>query len=221
VSWSYAGHDVGMALFDACLRAGAPMTFTSGMRVLDLGCAECDWLERARAAWPEVAFVGVDQRSPRKPRDGVIKGDVLQLDLFPPETFDAIVSLSAIEHIGLGHYQDPRDPDGDTIAMRNAYRWLKPGGWMYFDVPYDPTGYRVQGTKCRVYDDAAVVSRLLTTLPIVDRSRPDVWVRASVHQYFAEHARPGHVIPRPTHAVQPFHYVAMVWKKPCSPETRT
>ena len=39
-------------------------------------------------------------------------------------------------------------------------RWLKPGGWVYADVPNGPA-YRVEGTSHRVYDDAAWRTRLM------------------------------------------------------------
>jgi SAM-dependent methyltransferase len=203
LSWAYSGGDPGIGLFSACLKAGAPMTFTPGMRVLEVGACESNWLELARAAWPEVEFVGFDQRK-GKPREGVIKGDGLNTDLFPAESFDAVVSLSAIEHFGLGHYKDPLDSDGDSRIVANVWRWLKPGGWFYFDVPYDPTGYRVQGTKCRVYDDGAIAVRL--------------WLQPSMDFYAQftgySHAKAaGTLVPKPTDPVKPFHYVAMVWRK--------
>jgi SAM-dependent methyltransferase len=144
-------------------------------------------------------LVGIDQKpvSVKHPRHR--QGDVMREDLFPSESFDQIVSLSAIEHIGLGHYGDPKDPDGDTKAVANCIRWLKPGGWLYLDVPYDPTGYRVQTTECRVYDDAALKSRLL----------PDpAWVGYSASD------SPGTLIPKPARPHRRFWYVAMMWQKP-------
>jgi SAM-dependent methyltransferase len=187
------------------------MTFTPGMRVLEVGSCESNWLELARAAWPGVEFVGFDQRK-GKPREGVIKGDGLNPDLFPAEGFDAVVSLSAIEHFGLGHYKDPIDPDGDSRIVANVWRWLKPGGIFYFDVPYDPTGYRVQGTKCRVYDDAAVLNRLFHG-PL--RNDPcghwETWV--TENQWFSHANAAGTLVPYPLNPVTPFHYVAMVWRK--------
>jgi hypothetical protein len=71
-----------------------------------------------------------------------------------------VCSLSAIEHIGLGRYQDPLDPDGDIKTMQKVREWLKPGGWCYFDVPYTPEGYCFYDTnKCRCYDDHALLER--------------------------------------------------------------
>lgn len=69
-----------------------------------------------------------------------------------------------MEHMGLGHYnQDPKADDGDSLVMGNAYRWLKPGGWLYLDVPWNSGdgAYHVHGTSHRVYDDATVQSRLV------------------------------------------------------------
>lgn len=173
MAWSqeFEHGDPGLMLFGASLRAGAPMVFGHGddnparrFAVLEIGCCEADWLHPAGDAWPDCWFSGIDTRAPSETeRDGKVirsRADVMQGDNFAPDTFDAIVSLSAIEHIGLGHYGDPKHPDGDSIALANAWRWLKPGGWFYLDVPYAPLGYRVCGTSHRQYDDEALSYRL-------------------------------------------------------------
>ncbi len=210
VQWVLQKYDPGLALFTACVHAGAPtLPFRAGMRVLEVGCCEADWLHLAADKYPNVTFIGIDTRAPNVvERDGRVErrcADVMQADLFAPESFDAVVSISAIEHIGLGHYKDPVDPDGDSKAMANIWRWLKPGGWVYFDVPYDPSGYRVQGTKCRVYDDSALTDRLQCAI-----ERPDkvpIWFGYSTANLA------GTLIPKPTAPVKPFHYCAMVWQK--------
>ncbi len=96
-----------------------------------------------------------------------IQGDVLTHD-FPPESFDWIVSVSAIEHTGPGHYGDPVDHDGDSKAMRRAWGWLKPGGLMFFDVPWNAgeDAYQVVGTSHRVYDSDALRSRVVPDPPV-------------------------------------------------------
>jgi SAM-dependent methyltransferase len=114
-----------------------------------------------------------------------------------------VVSLSAIEHFGLGHYKDPIDPDGDSRIVANVWRWLKPGGIFYFDVPYDPTGYRVQGTKCRVYDWGAIHDRLLFAS----------WVGPMLESWYAEATAAGKLVPSPGAAVTPFHYIALLLEK--------
>lgn len=186
-------------------------------KVLEAGCCEADWLRPAHAAWPDIHLTGIDWRAPREvDGDGKvtrIPGDLRNPDLFPAETFDACVSLSAIEHIGLGHYNDPLDPDGDSKAMANIWRWLKPGGWLYFDVPYDPIAYRVQGTKCRVYDDAELDDRLYfcTGGPDVTADPfKELWRR---YVSFENRSITPLLTERPKESVQPFHLIACVWRK--------
>jgi SAM-dependent methyltransferase len=43
--------------------------------------------------------------------------------------------MHVAEHIGLGRYGDPLDPDADLIAMRELQRILAPGGNLLFVVP--------------------------------------------------------------------------------------
>lgn len=116
---------------------------------------------------PDLHLTGIDWRGTTG-AGTVIKGDVLTHD-FPDEAFDVIVGVSSIEHIGLGHYEhDPLDVDGDIHCMARAARWLKPGGWIYADVPYGTT-YQVFSSSHRQYDDAALQTRLAQDLRIEHR----------------------------------------------------
>jgi hypothetical protein len=45
--------------------------------------------------------------------------------------------------------------------MANAYRWTKPGGWAYLDVPYADHGPMTVQHGYRRYDDHAIEQRLL------------------------------------------------------------
>jgi hypothetical protein len=150
-------------VFGQSLRAVDPSIPLDG-NVLEIGCAEFDWLTVAKQAWPDMTLTGIDWREPKPGYDRAgnlrMQRDVLDY-CFPSKSFDWIVAVSTIEHIGLGHYGDPGDPNGDTHAMELAWHWLKPGGWMYLDVPFADS-YSVFGTKCRIYDTPAILSRLLT-----------------------------------------------------------
>src|SRR3954470_19947781 len=132
-----------MMLFTAAVERFG-MDFAPGSRILELGCAETDWLERMQRADNTFDLTGVDCFP--QPRANVIAGDACNPDLFPEASFDWVVMLGALEHFGLGFYGDPRHDDdtgicnGDTLAMQNVVRWLKPGGFVYFDVPCNPTG---------------------------------------------------------------------------------
>lgn len=122
-------------------------------RVLEIGCAEADWLSAMRKARPDLHLTGIDQRKVYRPAaDEHIVADVLTYD-FPPASFDAIIAVSMIEWAGVGHYGDPVDPEGDVKTLQRARRWIKPSGWLYFDVPYGDR-IRSQNPKMRVYSDA-------------------------------------------------------------------
>lgn len=170
-TWAYVGHDECLKFFGTALRETRPPIAPVGA-VLEIGCAEGDWITPAMQAWPGMTFTGIDWRGASR-KCHVIKGDVLTHP-FPNASFDLIVSVSAIEHVGLGHYkQDPKDRDGDSKAIQRAYAWLKPGGWLYVDVPYNSgkDAYMVHGTSHRIYDDATIASRLLQGLPWHEHAR--------------------------------------------------
>lgn len=160
-TWAYTGKDECFQFFTLALASIRPPVQASGS-LLEIGCAEANWLALAQHAWPDMTLTGIDWRTAGNRPGTTIKGDVLT-HAFPAESFDVIVSVSAIEHIGLGHYcKDPIDADGDIKAIGNAYRWLKPGGWLFFDVPWNAgtDAYQVCGTSHRIYDDATHRSRL-------------------------------------------------------------
>jgi SAM-dependent methyltransferase len=149
--------------FGDMLRAYDP-SIVSDARVLEIGCAEANGLALMAEAWPPMTLTGIDWRRCRwepPPRGTILQADVLTVDL-PAASFDWVVSVSALEHIGLGHYDaDPLAEDGDTRALQRAVTWLRPGGWLYVDVPFNAGAYQVVGTSHRIYDQAAVERRLL------------------------------------------------------------
>ena len=51
------------------------------------------------------------------------------------EIFDGAISISSVEHSGLGRYGDPLDPDGDLKSMEFLFNKLKPGALCFLSVP--------------------------------------------------------------------------------------
>lgn len=204
-SWAYAGDDPGLQLFTLAASQWRPKIDVPG-RVLEIGCCETTFLEHMRDVNTRLELVGVDWRIRRAPFAMTVRADVRDPELFDEQSFDAIVSISAVEHIGLGHYKhDPPDADGDTRTMRNVARWLKPGGWCYLDVPFTPEGFKVDGTRYRGYDADALLGRLVPpglTLQQVGFVAPDACMTW---------------IPQPKvpceHAKYPYYYAAMLLEK--------
>lgn len=169
MSWDPADHCLG---FFAQFWTTKRVQFPNGACVLEIGCAEADWLTPMKALRPDLHLTGVDQRdhTKRPGADRLIKGDVLTANIFEPGQFDAIVSVSTIEHVGLGEYGDALNPDGDTVAMAHMKAWLKPGGVVYLDVPYRPDGPpRLTEPNFRAYDEPSLQSRILAGWTEVDR----------------------------------------------------
>lgn len=152
------GGDLCLGFWAEAWNAGV-LSFPQNANVLEIGCAEADWITPMLKARPDLLITGLDWRSCKRPGN-IVQGDVLTWT--PEAQFDAIVSVSAIEHIGLGSYsQDPLHPDGDSVAVARSYDWLKPGGWMYLDVPYRPNGPYCVTKNFRAYDEEALQKRLI------------------------------------------------------------
>lgn len=62
------------------------------------------------------------------------KGTITELP-FEDRSLESISSLCVVEHIGLGRYGDPLDPDGTTKAISELCRVLAPGGHLYISLP--------------------------------------------------------------------------------------
>lgn len=69
-----------------------------------------------------------------------------------PQKYDVVLSISSIEHDGLGRYGDPINPDGDLEAMSRLKDFLKPDGLLILAVPMGPdalvwNAHRIYGPK--------------------------------------------------------------------------
>jgi len=80
----------------------------------------------------------------------VIVGDFLANSL-PNATFDLVVMVSTIEHIGFGCYGDPVIDDGDRIAIQQVYRVLKGQGRLILTTPFTAQ-HRIYNGFERWYD---------------------------------------------------------------------
>lgn len=77
------------------------------------------------------------------------QADLMKLPPNMKEYCDSISSLHAIEHFGLGRYNDPIDYFGYLKAINNIATMLKPNGIFYFSVPIGPQ--RIEFNAHRVF----------------------------------------------------------------------
>jgi hypothetical protein len=98
--------------------------------------------------------------------DGLYAGaaDLTQLH-FPNDSIESLSCLHVIEHIGLGRYGDPLDPDGDLKAIGELVRVLAPGGNLLIATPVGRP--RVAFNAHRVYDHEAF-ARYFAPLQLVE-----------------------------------------------------
>lgn len=61
-------------------------------------------------------------------------GDLLALP-FADRSVESLSCMHVVEHVGLGRYGDPLDPNGDLKAIDELKRVLAPGGTLLFVVP--------------------------------------------------------------------------------------
>lgn len=101
-------------------------------RILEVGCVLGQSLARLGYNVDTVDLSSSPTRD--VPRWHIIREDICRLDA--AGAYDAAVSISTLEHIGLGHYGDPVQPDGDRRAVERIAAALKPGGHLYVTTPF-------------------------------------------------------------------------------------
>jgi len=85
------------------------------------------------------------------------KADILMLP-FESDSIPSLSCMHVIEHIGLGRYGDPLDPNGDRKAMSELCRVIKPGGQLLFVVPVGKPAIRFNAH--RIYDPLNIINDL-------------------------------------------------------------
>lgn len=98
----------------------------------------------------------------------VINLNTMTVDEFniDTNTYDSALSISSVEHSGLGRYGDPIDPDGDLKAMALLRERIKPKGLCFLAVPIGND--RIEGNKHRVYGKERL-PKLVSGWTILDR----------------------------------------------------
>jgi SAM-dependent methyltransferase len=122
------GHPVDFIDFQ-CAFAAAHLQRLQPVNILDVGSYR-HFILGLLAHFP-VTTIDVRSRRPLCAHETVLTGDAKNIHL-PDQSFDAVLSLCALEHFGLGRYGDEFDLRADQKAFTEMIRVLKPGGRFIF-----------------------------------------------------------------------------------------
>lgn len=172
-------NDVNERIVEIPYVMGAVASLPEGSHVLDFGATESTVSLSLASLGHDVVAADLRPYPLAHPRLRSVVGPIEQWS-GPDRPFDAVVCLSALEHVGLGAYEEaPSDLGLDRAIAERFKRWLRPGGELVLTAPY---GTWEVGETQRVYD-AAHLDELLAGWRIVDRAvclqtAHDRWERA-------------------------------------------
>jgi SAM-dependent methyltransferase len=109
----------------------------------------------------------------------------------PERPLDAVICLSALEHVGLGAYDEsPTAGDLDREVLQRFAQWLRPGGEIAFTAPY---GLWEVNELQRVYDaahlDALFAGWRVTARMICVQAASDRWERVDAEPEWSDGTR--------------------------------
>lgn len=131
-------------------------------RVLDIGCCTSGVPIALASRGFRVVGIDVNPYPYAHPNLRAVRGDAMRCP-FATGSFAAVLAISVIEHIGIGHYGDPQASAGDQAAVREIARVLRPGGLAVITVPF---GRAMITEFQRIYDPSRLAD-LLAPLIVV------------------------------------------------------
>ena len=115
------------------------------------------------------------------PRFRFFQEDILNSS-FSEKSFDTVISLSTLEHIGLARYGEDKNDRGDIDTVTQIQRLLKKEGVFLCSLPF---GKRFDGKWYRVYD-LNRVHQLFKEFVIIEElafvEKNDSWIPSSPEQ---------------------------------------
>ena len=130
--------------------------------ILDIGCVHSRLPIALASRGHRVVGLDFLPYPYRHPNLQAVRGDATRTP-FHATSFDAVLAVSVIEHIGIGHYGDPSAEGADREAVREIARILKPEGRSVITLPF---GRSLIDDSKRVYD-APHLQRLLAPLRLL------------------------------------------------------
>ncbi|MBA7645685.1 hypothetical protein ES703_53443 [subsurface metagenome] len=131
--------------------------------ILDVGSAKADklWISWLDSLNIDVYATDYDELIYSVKNIKFSKSDIRKLD-FQANTFDKIIAVSVIEHIGLDRPQvlnkeKPKtEDDGDVKAFKEFLRVLKPGGKIIMTFPFGIRDELILGNEARNYTENSI-----------------------------------------------------------------
>lgn len=109
----------------------------AGASVLDVGAAESTLAFSLASLGYDVTALDIRDYSLAHPRLRVVTADIL--DWETSESFDVVLCVSTLEHIGLDAYgAATRDDSADQTAIERLRALTRPGGILVLTVPFGP-----------------------------------------------------------------------------------
>ncbi len=128
-----------------------------GNKVLDFGCVYSKISLELASLGYQVTGVDLNDYPYAHPNFHFLKGNFLE-NRFLNSSFDGVIALSALEHIGIDYYYGgPVLEEGDKKVIKEIYRILKTSGKFLLTVPF---GKRKIMPGQRVYDIESLNSLL-------------------------------------------------------------
>lgn len=119
-------------------------------KILDVGCRYSLLPIQLASLGHEMYGIDVLDYKRKHPNLKFYKGDIMHAP-FKDNFFDLVISLSTLEHVGLGAYGDPVENNGDIKAVREIYRILRKDGKFLLTIPFgkpkNASWYRVYNRK--------------------------------------------------------------------------
>ena len=162
---------------------GLAASLEPGSLVLDFGATESTVSLSLASLGLDVIAADLRPYPLAHPRIRSLTGPIEQWE-GPERPLDAVFCVSALEHVGLGAYDetptvpDPAHPELDRQIVERFARWLRPGGEIAFTAPY---GRWEVNELQRVYDaehlDALFAGWDVTGRAICIQTANDRWER--------------------------------------------
>ena len=156
----------------------AVASLPAGSLVLDFGATESTVSLALASLGLDVIASDLRPYPLAHPRIRSVTGAIEQWE-GPERPLDAVVCVSALEHVGLGAYDEtPTEGELDRVILQKFGSWLRPGGEIAFTAPY---GQWEVNELQRVYDaahlDALFAGWQVTARVICVQTAHDRWER--------------------------------------------